>query len=105
MPPYAWGSLAFLLVASAAGIAFAAVRGLDTWRTLRGFQGRLEPELAEVNGLVATMEAKLAIAPDGPARLQRATTRLQASIAEARIIADAAQDARSVLRVIRFLRK
>ena len=77
MPAIAWGSLAFLVVASVAGIAFAATRGLDTWRALRGLQRRLEPEVADVSERVAAMESRLAAAPASTARLEEATARLR----------------------------
>jgi hypothetical protein len=105
MPPLAWASLAFMLIAAGAGMTFAASRGLATWRALRALQGALDPALVDVNGRVAAMESRLAAAPKRVERLEEATARLQASIAEARVIADAAQDARSLLRVLKLLRR
>ena len=105
MPPLTWASLAFMLIATGAAMMFAAARGIDTWRALRSFQGSLEPELVEVNGRVAEMEGRLVSVPAGVERLEAATARLQASLAAARVIADAAQDARSLLRVLKLLRR
>jgi hypothetical protein len=105
MPPLAWASLAFMLIAAGAGIMFAASRGLDTWRALRSFQGALDPALVDVNGRVAAMESRLAAAPKGVERLEEATARLQASIAAARVIVDAGQDVKSLLRVVKLLRR
>ena len=104
MPALAWASLGFLLVATVAGIAFAARRGLAAWRELRSFQGRLEPLLADVNARVATMEARVAAAPGSSARLEQAVAGLRGSLAEAALIADAVEDARPLLRVARLLR-
>jgi hypothetical protein len=105
MPPLAWASLAFMLFATAAGTVFAATRGLDTWRALRSLQGALDPVLVDVNRGVAAMESRAAAVPAGFERLEQATARLQASIAVARLIADAAQDVRSWLRVLNLLRR
>jgi hypothetical protein len=105
MPPLAWASLAFMLIAAGVGMTFAASRGLETWRALRSLQGALDPALADVNGRVAAMESRLAVVPTAVERLEQATLRLQTSIAVARVIADAAQDARSLLRVLKLLRR
>jgi hypothetical protein len=105
MPPLAWASLAFMLIATGTGMTFAASRGLETWRALRSFQGVLDPALVDVNGRAAAMESRLAATPRKVERLEEATVRLQTSIAAARVIADAAQDARSLLRVLKLLRR
>ena len=104
MPALAWAALGFLLVATVAGIAFAATRGLAAWRALRSLQRQLEPRLADVNARVATLESRVAAAPGSSARLEQAVARLRSSLAEAALIADGVQDAKPLLRVARLLR-
>ena len=99
-----WASLAVFLVASVADLAIAARRGLATWRTLRSFQRRLEPAIVDMSARVEAMQTRVEAAPGSSVRLERATQRLQKSIEEARLISEAFQDARPLVRALRLLR-
>jgi len=99
-----WASLAVFLVASIVGLVFAARRGLAAWRTLRACQRTLEPAIADMNARVEAMQTRVEAAPGSSARVERATQRLQKSLEEARIISEAFQDARPLVRALRLLR-
>jgi hypothetical protein len=100
-----WGSFGFLVVATAGGIGFAAVRGLDAWRALRSLRRALGDGLVEVAAGVAAVESRLAHGTESAARLDEARARLQHSLATAAVLAEAAGDARSALRVLSLLRR
>jgi len=93
------------LVAAGAGATFAALRGLGAWRELRSFQRALDDSLADVTRRVAGAEARLARAGESAARLARARRRLQESLATAGLLASAAGDARTALRLLGYLRR
>jgi hypothetical protein len=99
-----WIGLAFLIVATLGGAAFAGRQGLATWRALRSLQRTLEPALAEVTARAATIEPRAAKASGASARLQEATARLQRSLAVMKVIVDATAEVRSALRLLALLR-
>jgi hypothetical protein len=105
VPVLAWSALGVFVVAAGAGLAFAALRGLATWRTLRSFRRALGESLADLTRRAAGAEARLAHAGESAARLGRARRRLEESLATAALLVTAAGDARGALRVLAFLRR
>ena len=93
------------VLAPLAGTAFAAVRGLNAWRTLRRFQRRLGASLAEVTRGLAEVESHVTRASESAARIARAQRRLEESLATASLLASAAGDARTALRLLGYLRR
>jgi hypothetical protein len=105
MPLYAWGALAVYVLAIVGGLAVAGVRGLQAWRDFRRVRRVFTRRVGEVSRGVLGMETRLDRLDASSARLTRARARLQQSLAEASVIADAAGDARASLEVLALLRR
>jgi signal transduction histidine kinase len=73
------------------------VRGLGTWRDFRRLRGRLGESLAGMTERLAATELRLAHAGETAQRLDRARSDLQESLAEARLLADAAGEAKDLV--------
>jgi hypothetical protein len=93
-----WIGLIVFGVAVVAGLAFAGVRALTAWRTLRSFQRRLDAAMAETTRLLDGVEPRLAKASATAVRLEQARARLQESTATARVLFDAFGEATALVR-------
>lgn len=93
-----WVSLALLLVAVAAGLAFAVVRGLQLYRNVKRTRSVLSSRLERISGSVASIERQLAAADAGVQRLGEATRRLQQSRARLDVQRAAVDEARAQVR-------
>lgn len=93
------------VVATVGGAAFATVRGLRAWRTLRRAQRTVGAGLLEVTRGIEGTEERIARAGDNAASLNRARVRLQDSLAVLSLLTAAAGDARAPLRALAFLRR
>jgi hypothetical protein len=93
-----WLSLALLLVASAAGLAFATVRGLQFYRSMKRTGGEFSSRLDRISDTVASIETQLAAADASVQRLTEAGTRLPVSRARLGVQLAAVQEARALVR-------
>jgi len=105
MPVYAWAALGVFVAALAGGLTAAVTHGLRAWRTFRRSRRAVMRELDGVMHGVARAETRLQRLNATSARFARAQAHLQESLAAAAVIAVAAGDARSALRVLAFLRR
>ena len=97
MPLLNWLSLLFLVVSAAGSIAFAAVRGLRTWRAAKGLSRVASAALDDVMRKGEAAEAKAGTLEVKSARLESAVAHLQESLAELAILRAAYANARSTL--------
>jgi hypothetical protein len=98
----AYASLAFLFVATVGGATFAALQGLETWRTFSSFQRRAEAGAVVLIAGLDGLDAKLTRVSEGAADLSRAQSRLHESLVSFRVITTALEDARAAARILRF---
>src|SRR5581483_8954661 len=105
MPVFAWAALGVAILAVAGGKATAVTSGLRAWRAFRHSRRTVLHDLEDLTRRVGGLEARVARANEGVQRLGVAQAQLQESLATAGVIASAASDARSLLRVLGFLRR
>jgi hypothetical protein len=84
------------------GGAYAAVKGLRAWRAFRRFRRTAETAMAHVTEVLAELERRTAAVDEHVARLERAKTQLQQTLAEARIVAGAAAEVYASYRRVRM---
>ena len=97
MPLLNWFCLLFLVVSAVGSIAFAAVRGLRTWRAARALSNATSEALDDVMRKGEEVEARASAMEAKSARLESAVTQLQESLAELAILRAAYANARSAL--------
>ena len=85
-----WTALVVFLVAALGGFTLAAVRLLETWRTVRRFQRALDAALLDASNRLAQVERSADRASATVAKLERVRLRLQRSLAELQVLAGAA---------------
>jgi len=93
-----WLSLAVLLGAVAAGIAFAVVRGLQLYRKAKRTSGMFSARLEGISATVASIERHAAAAEASTQRLAEANERLQRSRARLDVQLAAMREARAQVR-------
>lgn len=93
-----WLSLAFLLVAVVAGVAFAALRGLSLYRAVKRVGGSFSSQLESISERIASIEQHVAAAEAGMKRLSQAGERLQRSRAQLDVQRAAVREARAQVR-------
>jgi hypothetical protein len=71
-----WVSLAVLLVAVVAGIAFCVIRGFQLYRHAKRSSGKLTAEMERISAVMAEIERHTAKATAASERLNGATSRL-----------------------------
>jgi hypothetical protein len=101
MSPVVLLALVVFAVATLGGLTLAAVRGWGAWRAFRVFRRVTMPALATTAAKLAGIEARTAAASAQAARLEQARSRLEESVATASVLAGAAGEILSFLRVIR----
>jgi hypothetical protein len=101
VPIHVWLSLLVFVVVIGVTLAIAVVRGLAAWRAFNSFQARTDYALLELEQNVDAVEARLEEVEHASARLAAAQSRLQESLATAAVLADAAGEARVLLRNVR----
>jgi hypothetical protein len=79
------------------GLGLAAVRGLAAWRSFRRFRRRFRDAMSGLPHRIETTERRLALAGETAARLDRARAELERSLATARVLADAASEAKDLV--------
>jgi hypothetical protein len=80
-----------------AGLAAAVVKGLEAWRAYRRFRRRTAAKLAETAALISRIEARAGSAAESAARLDRARTSLQESLATFAVVTGGAREAWSLV--------
>ena len=90
-----WLSLAFLVVAVVGSIAFAVVRGLETWRAMKRLGGGVTGELDRIATATAEIELHLQAAAASGQSLDTSLRRLSASRARLNVLTTALADART----------
>jgi hypothetical protein len=93
-----WLSLAVLLAALAAGVAYAVVRGLQLWRLVKRTGATFAAETERISSASAQIERHLADASAAAARLRDASTRLAGSRARLDVQLGAVREARANVR-------
>ena len=101
MPLWAWPALVFCVVAILGTTAFAVVRALRLWRTASAFGRSAGDAVSSVMDSAAAAESRALALSGGGARLEAATTRLQASLADLAAIRSALGEAQRLLRRVR----
>ncbi len=93
-----WISLAVLLVAVVAGIAYCVVRGLQLYRDAKRAGGTITAEMDRINEVTRQIERHQTKAADAAERLQGATGRLAMSRARLEVQLAAIREAQAQLR-------
>lgn len=90
-----WLGLAVFVLASAGGIAFAAVRGLRAYRALRATGGELTDGIDRITRNADEIATKLERLADGTGRLEAALARLHASRSRLNVLLQAIAEVRA----------
>ena len=93
-----WLTLAVLVVAVAAGLAFAIVRGLQLYRATKRTGAKFSSRLERVSAAAASIETQLAAADASGQTLTAALGRLEVSRARLAVQLAALSEARSQVR-------
>jgi hypothetical protein len=94
---FVWVALAVSGVVVVGTALFALVRGLAAWRGFRRLRRRIVDGLGDVSRRVAGIERRLSTAGETAARLDRARTELQESLATAAVLCAAFGEARTAV--------
>jgi hypothetical protein len=92
---WVWGALAVLVFAVGGGGAFAAVRGLAAYRTVRTVGGGLTAGVDRVTQDADEVATKLERLADGTGRLDEALARLRVSRARLNVLLEAIAEVRA----------
>jgi len=99
-----WPALAILVVGVVAGLVFAVLRGLRTWRAFKATGGRIGERVEEISRATAEIETHLERAADSSERLAGALESLRRSQARLEVQLAAVREARSTIeRAVPFL--
>ena len=93
--------LLVLVVAIVGSAVVMAVRGLRLKRTLASFNGTVTTALAVVTATAELTETRALALSDGTERLTEATARLQASLAQLRVLQAAVAEVRDTVTGLR----
>ena len=93
-----WVALAVLLLAVAAGIAFAVLRGFQLYRNAKRSGSAFTAEMDRINDVSLQIERQLAKSAAAAERLQSATGRLASSRAKLDVQLAAVHEARAQVR-------
>jgi len=93
-----WIGLAVLLVAVVGGIAYAAIRGWQLYRTAKRSGAVLTSEMDRISAVTAEIDRQMAKAEAATARLNAATGRLATSRAQLDVQLAAVRQARAQVR-------
>jgi hypothetical protein len=94
--PYA--GLGVFLVATAVGIAIAAVRGWAFWKAYKAFQPKLDTAVAETTRLLDALQPRVDRASLTGVRLEEARARLRDSLAVAAVLSGAMSEVNALFR-------
>jgi hypothetical protein len=87
-----WLSLAFLILAVVGSIAYAVVKGIDTYRDTKRVLGSSGAELDRITRATAEIELHLQVAASSGTRLEASLARLSASRARLNVLTSAVAD-------------
>jgi len=93
-----WLSLAVLIVALAAGIAYAAAKGWQLYRASKRVSGTFGAEMDRINATTLQIEQRVAEAETAAGRLHEASERLALSRARLDVQLAAVKEARMLVR-------
>src|SRR5262249_40657404 len=93
-----WITLAVLIVAVAAGLAYAAVKGLQCYRSSKRVSGTFGAEMDRINATTLQIEQRVAEAEEAAGRLHEASERLARSRAQLDVQLAAVREARMLVR-------
>ena len=93
-----WVALGILLVAVVAGIAYAAIRGWQLYRTAKSSGAAITSEMDRISAVTLEIEQQMAKAEAATARLNAATGRLATSRAQLDVQLAAVRQARAQVR-------
>jgi hypothetical protein len=96
-----WIPLAFLVVAAAGSLVWAALRGWRLWRTFRAVSRRTTHALGRVAEKGAAVEERALALSGNAERLGSAAERLRAALAELTVLRAAYAESRGAYRSIR----
>jgi len=85
-------SLIVFVAAVVTGLALAGYQGLGAWRAFRGFRRTAGAAMVETAGRIERLEARTAGLAGRTERVEQARARLEASLAEAAVIGEAADE-------------
>jgi hypothetical protein len=94
-------SLIVFAVATVVGLAIVGVRGLVAWRAFRSFKRSTGELVAETNAKLVAAERRTAAVSERVAEIDRARERLQASLATAAVLSEAAGEVLAAYRRMR----
>jgi chromosome segregation ATPase len=93
-----WIALGILLIAVVAGIAYAAIRGWQLYRTAKSTGASITSEMDRISAVTLEIEQQMAKAEAATARLNAATGRLSTSRAQLDVQLAAVREARAQVR-------
>jgi chromosome segregation ATPase len=93
-----WVALGILLIAVIAGIAYAAIRGWQVYRTAKSTGASITSEMDRISAVTLEIEQQMAKAEAATARLNAATGRLTTSRAQLDVQLAAVREARAQVR-------
>ena len=93
-----WISLAVLLVALVAGVAYCVIRGLQLYRDAKRASGTITSEMAQISEVTVNFERQMEKATAATERLQDASGRLALSRARLDVQLASIREARAQLR-------
>ena len=92
-----WLTLAFAIVAVVASIAYAAVKGLEAYRTAKRLLAAAAEDLDRITRASAEIELHLQAAATSGTRLDASLTRLSTSRARLNVLTSALADVRAAV--------
>ena len=96
-------AVAVFALALLAGLGAVCVRALALWRSVRRLRRSLGSELEQTSRSLAGTEARLAAVGAHAKRLEESRERLSATLADARVLLAAAQEAWALVARVRAL--
>ena len=96
-----WAAVAFLIVALACSIGYAATRAWRLWKTVKAVLEAVAQGTARVSASAAAVEQHASSLSGHAARLEAATARLQSALAELAVLQAALGEARTGFAVVR----
>lgn len=97
MPVYVWPALGISIALVLGSAFYAAASGLRAWRSFKRFRRKVSEGFADVTNRAAKIDRHLNRAGDSAAQFERANAHLRTSLADARLLADAFGEFRTLI--------
>ncbi|HEY3922459.1 MAG TPA: hypothetical protein VGL76_10135 [Gaiellaceae bacterium] len=97
VPVYVWPAIAVAVAVPIGTAVWAASSALRAWRSFKRLRRKVFDGLGDVTNRLAAIDRHLDSASESAARLAQANARLQASLADARVLASAFGEFRSTV--------